>query len=226
MEKQYWPAVKERKPNHAYLVWAGFYMGLLSLVNILLAFLISLLPTFLLAITAGAIAILIVWAWRQGLRNSILHVHSVLNMLGGAALGVLAAHWLADQARVIEFLAGFAVMDFISFTRFGKWTLNRKLMQSGPLLRRLSVSLPLPGFSEPYPIIGIGDIFCFALIVGATLQIWGPSFLWMAVGAVGLGQALNVACLALFRHKPWYRSLPTTSFPVLIFILTVLVQNV
>ena len=127
MEKQYWPAVKERKPNHAYLVWAGFYMGLLSLVNILLAFLISPLPTFLLAITAGAIAILIVWAWRQGLRNSILHVHSVLNMLGGAALGVLAAHWLADQARVIEFLAGFAVMDFISFTRFGKWTLNRKL---------------------------------------------------------------------------------------------------
>ena len=38
MENQHWPALNERKPNHAYLAWAGLYMGLLSLVNILLAF--------------------------------------------------------------------------------------------------------------------------------------------------------------------------------------------
>ena len=197
----------------------------LGLLAVLLAFLVSLLlfPTNVIAIVV--IMVVNVWAWRQRLRESILRMHSILNLLGGVLFGVIAASLLSGLSGLITFLIGFSVMDLISFTRFGKWTPNRKLMESGSLLRRLSVSLPYPGFPKLYPIVGVGDIFCFALIAGAALQIWGVSFLWVAIVSVGVGQVLNVAFMALFRNRSWYRGLPATVLPVLIFVLIALPQN-
>ena len=114
----------------------------LGLLAVLLTFLVSLLPSPTIVIATVVIMVANVWAWRQGLQKSILRMHSVLNLLSGTLLGVIIASLLSGLSGLIAFLVGFSTMDLISFTRFGKWTLNRKLMGSAPLLRRLSVSDP------------------------------------------------------------------------------------
>ena len=207
------------------LLLAGLYMFGLGLLAVLLASLVSLLPLPPIIVATVVVIVVNIWAWREELRKSVLYVHSILNLLGGAFVGVIVASWLSGLSGLITFLVSFSAMDLISFTKFGKWTLNRKLMGNGPLLKRLSVSLPYPGFPDLYPIIGVGDIFCFALIAGGALQIWRASFLWIAIVAVGVGQVLNVALVVLFRNRSWYRGLPATVFPVLIFVLVALLQN-
>ena len=174
-----------------------------------------------------ALAIVIVsaiWTWRQPFQDNILylHLHDVSNMLGGILLGILAAYWLSSQEKLISFLIPIAIIDFISFTRFGRWTPNRKLIENKTFAKRLSVCMPIPGFSGFYQITGIGDMFVFALIVGATLKIWGIHAIWMAISAIIVGQIPNVIGMLSFKNKPWYRGIPATSFPVLIFVTIVL----
>ena len=55
--------------------------------------------------------------------------------------------------------------------------------------------MPIPGFSGFYQITGIGDMFVFALIEGATLKIWGIHAIWMAISAIIVGQMLLVCYL-------------------------------
>jgi len=123
---------------------------------------------------------------------------------------------------LISFLIPIAIIDFISFTRFGRWTPNWKLIENKTFAKRLSVCMPIPGFSGLYQITGIGDMFVFALIVGATLKIWGIHVAWMAISAIIVGQIPNIIGMLSFKNKPWYRGIPATSFPVLIFVTIVL----
>lgn len=216
---------KEKNRNKFAYFWISFYIIMLSLANILLAFLISHLSILLIIITLAIVMLLGIWAWRQPFQDNILYLHDVSNMLGGILLGILAAYWLSSQEKLISFLIPIAIIDFISFTRFGKWTPNRKLIENKTIAKRLSICMPIPGFSGLYQITGVGDMFVFALIVGATLKIWGIHAIWMAISAIIVGQIPNLIGMLSFKNKPWYRGIPATSLPVLIFVITILLTN-
>ena len=213
---------KEKNRNKFAYFWISFYIIMLSLTNILLAFLISHLSILSIIIALAIMIVLGIWAWRQPFQDNILYLHDVSNMLGGILLGILAAYWLSSQEKLISFLIPIAIIDFISFTRFGRWTPNRKLIENKTIAKRLSICMPIPGFSGLYQITGIGDMFVFALIVGATLKIWGIHAIWMAISAIIVGQIPNIIGMLSFKNKPWYRGIPATSFPVLIFVTIVL----
>ena len=213
---------KEKNRNKFAYFWIIFYIITLSLTNILLAFLISHLSILSIIIALAIMIVLGIWAWRQPFQDNILYLHNVSNMLGGILLGILAAYWLSSQEKLISFLIPIAIIDFISFTRFGRWTPNRKLIENKTIAKRLSICMPIPGFSGLYQITGIGDMFVFALIVGATLKIWGIHAIWMAISAIIVGQIPNIIGMLSFKNKPWYRGIPATSFPVLIFVTIVL----
>ena len=213
---------KEKNRNKFAYFWISFYIIMLSLANILLAFLISHLSILLIIITLAIVMLLGIWAWRQPFQDNVLYLHDVSNMLGGILFGILAAYWLSSQEKLISFLIPIAIIDFISFTRFGRWTPNRKLIENKTIAKRLSICMPIPGFSGLYQITGIGDMFVFALIVGATLKIWGIHAIWMAISAIIVGQIPNIIGMLSFKNKPWYRGIPATSFPVLIFVINVL----
>ena len=86
-----------------------------------------------------------IWAWQQPFQDNIYpHLHDVSNMLGGILLGILAAYWLSSQEKLINFLIPIAIIDFISFTRFGRWTPNRKLIENKTscLKRRCALGTP------------------------------------------------------------------------------------
>ena len=213
---------KEKNRNKFAYFWISFYIIMLSLANILLAFLISHLSILSIIIALAIVIVLAIWAWRQPFQDNVLYLHDVSNMLGGILFGILAAYWLSSQEKLISFLIPIAIIDFISFTRFGRWTPNRKLIENKAIAKRLSICLPIPGFSGLYQITGIGDMFVFALIVGATLKIWGIHAIWMAISAIIVGQIPNIIGMLSFKNKPWYRGIPATSFPVLIFVINVL----
>jgi|GEM_PF-2237923 len=216
---------KEKNRNKFAYFWISFYIIMLSLANILLAFLISHLSILLIIITLAIVMLLGIWAWRQPFQDNVLYLHDVSNMLGGILLGILAAYWLSSQEKLISFLIPIAIIDFISFTRFGKWTPNRKLIENKTIAKRLSICMPIPGFSGLYQITGVGDMFVFALIVGSTLKIWGIHAIWMAISAIIVGQIPNLIGMLSFKNKPWYRGIPATSLPVLIFVITILLTN-
>ena len=154
-----------------------------------------------------------------------MYLHDVSNMLGGVLLGILAAYWLSSQEMLVGFLIPIAIIDFISFTRFGRWTPNRKLIENETLAKRLSICMPILGFSGLYQITGVGDMFVFALITGSTLKIWGVFAIWMAITAIIVGQIPNIIGMISFKSKPWYRGIPATSSPILIFIITIFLTN-
>jgi len=216
---------KEKNRNKFAYFWISFYIIMLSLANILLAFLISHLSILLIIIILAIVMLLGIWAWRQPFQDNVLYLHDVSNMFGGILLGILAAYWLSSQEKLISFLIPIAIIDFISFTRFGKWTPNRKLIENKTIAKRLSICMPIPGFSGLYQITGIGDMFVFALIVGSTLKIWGIHAIWMAISAIIVGQIPNLIGMLSFKNKPWYRGIPATSLPVLIFVITILLTN-
>ena len=215
---------KEKNRNKFAYFWISFYIIMLSLANIL-AFLISHLSILLIIITLAIVMLLGIWAWRQPFQDNVLYLHDVSNMFGGVLLGILAAYWLSSQEKLISFLIPIAIIDFISFTRFGKWTPNRKLIENKTIAKRLSICMPIPGFSGLYQITGVGDMFVFALIVGSTLKIWGIHAIWMAISAIIVGQIPNLIGMLSFKNKPWYRGIPATSLPVLIFVITILLTN-
>lgn len=146
-------------------------------------------------------------------------------MLGGVLAAILAACWLSSQEKLTSFLIPVAIIDFISFTRLGQWTPNRKLIENKTFAKKLSICMPILSFSGLYQITGIGDMFVFALIVGATIKIWRIPAIWMAISAIIVGQIPNIIGMLSFKNKPWYRGIPATSSPILIFIITILLTN-
>jgi len=172
---------KEKNKNKFAYFRIIFYIIMLSLTNILLAFLILHLSILSIIIALAMVIVLIIWTWRQPFQDNVLYPHDVSNMFGGVLLGILAAYWLSSQEKLISFLIPIAIIDFISFTRFGKGTPNRKLIENKTIAKRLSICMPIPGFSGLYQITGIGDMFVFALIVGATKFGEYMLFGWLSV---------------------------------------------
>lgn len=66
-------------------------------------------------------------------------------------------------------------------------------------------------------------MFFYALIVGAAIKIGDASSIWVALSAIIFGQIINVTCMLFFKDKPWYRGIPATLLPALIFIIIILV---
>jgi len=115
---------KEKNRNKFAYFWIIFYIIMLSLTNILLAFLISHLSILSIIIALAIVIVLAIWTWRQPFQDNVLYLHDVSNMLGGILLGILAAYWLSSQEKLISFLIPIAIIDFISFTRFGSGLLT------------------------------------------------------------------------------------------------------
>lgn len=200
------------------LLWISFYIIVLSFVDIVLTFLIFKLPFFLVLATFVSVLTLAIWLWRRSVKDISVYFYSILNMFGGVLLGVLLTYWISGEDRLISFLIGIAVMDLITFTKLGRWTPHRRLIESKGIIEKLSICAPIPVISKLIPIIGIGDIFCYALMVGATLKIWGVSSLWIPIVSIFLGQILNIFGIFSFRSKPWYRGIPATTLPILFFV--------
>ena len=133
---------KEKNRNKFAYFWISFYIIMLSLANILLAFLISHLSILLIIIILAIVMLLGIWAWRQSFQDNILYLHDVSNMFGGILLGILAAYWLSSQEKLISFLIPIAIIDFISFTRFGRWTPNRKLIENKTFAKSYRFACP------------------------------------------------------------------------------------
>ncbi len=167
--------------------------------------------------------LLFIFAWKKSISNFTLYIHSIANFLLAATLAILVSPLLSNAVALISFLGTIAIIDLISFTRLGKHLPNRRIAEQTNLAKRLSVSLPLPGYNTLYQITGIGDLLVFALMSATGLRLTGINGFWFALVAIAIGQIFNIMAILALKNKPNYSGFPAAPIPITIFVILLLI---
>jgi hypothetical protein len=164
--------------------------------------------------------------WKKALSKKLLYFNNLLLLLFPACLAYFAVSYVIHSTDIIiGLVAGVAVMDVYSFTKRGKNTLNAKACGNMNTLARLSVCLPVPKKPGLQPIIGVGDLTYYSLIMMYFVKSDG-----MKAGAITfliilLGQLINILSIIYVKKKQLFNGFPATLFPGL-FIFIAVVLNI
>jgi hypothetical protein len=141
----------------------------------------------------------------------------MLNLFGAVMLGCILS-FIVSKDLMIGIICGAVIMDVLSFTKYGKNTLNAKLSQQTYTLARLSICLPVVKKQGLQPIIGVGDLVFYSLLMTFAIKATLGSD-WLGITLLILaGQGLNILLISMFIHKSWYKGFPATLFPGVFFI--------
>lgn len=112
--------------------------------------------------------------WKMELSRKVVYLHNLLNVLCALLLArLLEAYTLDTLNTLISAVIGVVAMDVFSFTQRGRFTLNAKLISSTSTLARLSICLPVPGKRGLIPIIGVGDLVFYSVLMMVALKSVG-----------------------------------------------------
>jgi hypothetical protein len=149
--------------------------------------------------------------------KKVLYQLNVLNLFGAAMLGSVLS-FIVSKDTMIGIIYGAVIMDVLSFTRYGKNTLNAKLSERTYTLTRLSICLPVLKKQGLHPIIGVGDLVFYSLLMAFAIKATLGSGWLVAILLILAGQMVNILFISMFIHKTWYRGFPATLFPGILFI--------
>ncbi len=210
--------------NVSYL-WEYIYMLGLTIMICLLPFLSFRLPNWLVLIIILAVAACIIIVWKRNLSKKLLLYNNILIVIAPLCLSYLLDIFLLKSVdSLVGVILAVAVMDVFSFTKSGKNTLNAKLMGNMNALARLSVCLPVPKKPGLQPIIGIGDLNYYSIIIMFFLISDGITAGFIASLTIFSGQLINIASILMIRKKPWYKGFPATLFPSILIFIAVLLR--
>lgn len=141
-----------------------------------------------------------------------LFVNGLILALTVLCLGVLVGESI-DLEGILSLGAAISVIDILSFTRFGKSTINAKAMSNVHFMSKLIVYGKGKG-DILIPTRGIGDYFYYAMWIAG---IWNVSNrLWAYVTAAGmifLGTTIEYFIIARLSRREGYKGFPATVIP-------------
>ncbi len=131
-----------KKNQSTYLLWEYGYMWSVTIVACALSYLCKYLKA---EILLPSLSILLVWVillWKKPISKKVLYQLNVLNLFGAVMLGSILS-FIVSKDIMIGIIFGVVIMDVLSFTKYGKNTLNAKLSERTNSLARLSICLPV-----------------------------------------------------------------------------------
>lgn len=196
------------------IVWEYWYILGMTAVSCILAFFLekaAISVIFILFITE-LVGIIILWT--KALSKKLLYVLNVLNCLAAVSLADLLVGTLIREVETfVVVIIVIAVIDVFSFTRAGRKTPNAILISKSNTVARLSICLPVPGKPGLQPIIGVGDLYFYAVITIFSLQHFGTDVFGKVFLLILSGQLINILLIANLKNKVWYKGFPATLFP-------------
>jgi hypothetical protein len=204
-------------------LWEYLFIWVVTLVSSIISFLCYNLKVEIMFVTFLVILICVIPLWKKQLSKKILYLLDMLNLLGAIVLGYLITLLFADSTgSMIGFVCGVAIMDVFSFTKAGKNTLNAKLANQTNTLARLSICLPIPKKQGLQPIIGVGDLVYYSLLMMYSLKSNTLPNGWTVFLLILVGQLINILFISIFKHRHWYKGFPATLFPGVLFVIAVI----
>lgn len=204
------------------LPWGYLYILVITLVTCILSFLSSRLQVKTALAAFLIVLIFIIPLWKKQLSKKTLYLLDILNLSAALLIGRLITYY--DSAdTIIGIICGVSVIDVISFTKAGKNTLNAKLVGKTNTLARLSICLPIPKKEGLYPIIGIGDLVYYSVIIMYSVKsdvLNSMTVFFLVI----TGQLTNTFFISVLKRKHWHKGFPATLFPGVFFMIFFLIK--
>jgi hypothetical protein len=164
--------------------------------------------------------------WTKKLSKKTLYFLDILNLLETNLIGYLIIFFVSTSAdTMIGILCGVIIADVFSFTKSGKNTPNAKVIGNVNTLARLSICLPVPKKQGLSPIIGVGDLIYYSMIITHSIKYQGISVGYISFLLILAGQLVNILFISIIIRKNWYKGFPATLFPGVFFIAAALINN-
>lgn len=212
--------MKEKQNQRNHYLWEYSYILCLSIVIGLLPFLFTKLP---IQLVIGILVITVcgvLMVWKRPLSKKLLYFNNFLLLCAPLCITYIISSLFAHSMdNFIGIIAGVAIMDVFSFTRFGRKTPNAKLSNNTNSLARLSVCLPVPKKPGLQPVIGVGDLTYYSFITTFSLRMGGITAGIIAVFIIFIGQIVNIIFIEIMKKRQWKKGFPATLFPGLFTIL-------
>jgi len=205
--------------NINFWAYVYFYMMAVTLVSCGLTYIGYRIKFAILAVAFCVILAGIIILWNTKLSRKLLYLLDIINILGTAVAGNMIMYLINGSRDItIGLLCGVALMDVFSFTRAGRSTLNAKLSGKNDTLARLSICMPIPGRKGLQPLIGVGDLTYYSLMMSFSLTVKGAPTECIAVALITAGQLINILFISIFKRSSRYKGFPATFFPGLLYI--------
>lgn len=139
-------------------------------------------------------------------------------------IGLAIGEFIKRPSLLIGIIIGVTVSDVLSFTntRIGEKTTNSIVSRKNSLLEKLFIYANINGYNQLLPILGVGDIIFYSLLVSSLYKI-NQDYLPQSFFLLAFGAIINFFCI-LFTHKRiWYKGFPGTLGPAITFAIFILV---
>lgn len=141
-----------------------------------------------------------------------LFVNGLISAIIVLCLGVLVGESI-DLEGIIALGAAISIMDILSFTKYGKHTVNAKAMSNTHFMSKLVVYGKGKG-TVLIPTKGVGDYFYYALWVAGVWNLsTGFTAYIMATVMIFIGTAIDYLIIAHLYKKDNYKGFPATVIP-------------
>lgn len=147
-------------------------------------------------------------------------IYMVACVIIGLALGKL----IKIPSSLLGIIIGVAISDVLSFTksRIGEKTTNSIVSRKTSLLEKLLIYVNIKEYSNLLPILGVGDIIFFSLLVSSLYQI-NPDYLLQSVALLILGVIINYICIYFSCKRKGYKGFPGTLGPSITFMIFIFI---
>ncbi len=143
-----------------------------------------------------------------------LFINGLISAFTVLCLGVVAGKNL-DFEGVLAIGAAISVMDILSFTKYGKHTINARAMSNVHFMSKLIVYGKEKN-DVLVPTCGIGDYFYYSLWISGIHTVSGSIYAYLlAVCMILLGSCIHYAIIMRLCQRENYKGFPGTIFPFL-----------
>ncbi|MBU3142783.1 hypothetical protein [Clostridium sp. CF012] len=214
------------KTQNSYYIWMAFYMVIVPFFTISSVFLLKNISIVIFVLTFFLTLSYSFFLAKKEINKKSLYMQNVLSILGSMALGFIGS-FIMTKIPILFWiwLIYVIIMDSYNFTNIGKKTKAAKLIKNPEMVSRLSINLPIPFYENLVPVIGVGDLSYFILIVITTAKLCENQFFWYTGIAIILGQIVNAIIFLSCHKKRWYKGIPATVFPGVFSLLMILYFN-
>lgn len=171
-------------------------------------------PIVLLPVSFLGGAYIIIFAFFIPYKRERLFINGLVSALIVACIGISVGRIL-DLEGVVAIGTSISLIDVLSFTKYGKHTVNAKAMSNVTFMSKLVVYGKGKG-DILYPTCGLGDFFYYAMWITGTHNLSSDiSAYGLAVVMILLGSILNFIIIGKIYTRENYKGFPATILPFL-----------
>lgn len=154
-----------------------------------------------------------------------LIVYSWISLACVTALGVAIGRFNFIEI-ILPMMIYVCVIDIFSFTRFGKNTLNAKVMNSNKWLPRLLVYGRSFKSGEPVATKGFGDYLWYSIAFATIHKTYGKTIGLCAIIGIIFGVIINLIIISRIYKYTWYKGFPATVGPLGLCVVLVVIISI